>query len=281
MVVICCIPRISRRRRNWPVVRNIKDIRPYSDEERRVVFFSTINGWVSWVYFRNTVIESEDYVYGKWENKGTWQYARAIKTMALTILYYTVLDIPILAFINQQVNGHWKNCENIFLRHSNSLKYLIFRYHAFKNRPYAGTEFVMRCEPEFDNPYDRYAVKVVAPPPQEIRTILDMETRPPPRRQWVRDVAGCTVGRVPRSFCKLIWRGLQVTNTLSKAECIYTGDIIQDGSMRGGGPKLTCAYILTLTRAAHLPDVVHHLHMAANIPSDDIFCWSWKYFFCW
>ena len=57
----------------------------------------------------------------------------------------------------------------------------------------------MLCIREPQNVYDRYAVKIVIPPRQELSpNILDEETRGEPRRQLVRDIAGKAVGCVPR-----------------------------------------------------------------------------------
>ena len=45
------------------------------------------------------------------------------------------------------------------------------------------------------NVYDRYAVKIVIPPIQELQPdILDEEPRGEPRKQLVCDIAGKTVG---------------------------------------------------------------------------------------
>lgn len=53
--------------------------------------------------------------------------------------------------------------------------------------------------------YDKYAVKIAIPPRQELSPdILDEETRGEPRRQLVRDIAGKTVGRVPRDISQII-----------------------------------------------------------------------------
>ena len=53
--------------------------------------------------------------------------------------------------------------------------------------------------------YDKYAVKIAIPPIQELSPdILDEETRGEPRRQLVRDIAGKTVGRVPRDISQII-----------------------------------------------------------------------------
>ena len=72
-------------------------------------------------------------------------------------------------------------------------------YHHFRIRPLTGSRMKMLCIREPQNVYDRYAVKIVIPPRQELSpNILDEETRGEPRRQLVRDIAGKAVGCVLR-----------------------------------------------------------------------------------
>ena len=60
------------------------------------------------------------------------------------------------------------------------------------------------------NVYDRYAVKIVIPPIQELQPdILDEVPRGEPRKQLVRDIAGKTVGRVPGDISQIISEGIR------------------------------------------------------------------------
>ena len=68
-------------------------------------------------------------------------------------------------------------------------------YHHFCIRPLTGTRMKMLCIREPQNVYDRYAVKIVIPPIEELPPgILDKETKGKLRRQLVRDIAGKIVG---------------------------------------------------------------------------------------
>ena len=87
-------------------------------------------------------------------------------------------------------------------------------------RPFKGTEFVMTVQAETDNPYDKFACLVKAPGitslPTRIWDLLTRESKSTSGRQSVREVAGATVGRVPKDLCKILSRGIQITRTCVK-----------------------------------------------------------------
>ena len=93
---------------------------------------------------------------------------------------------------------------------------------------------------EPQNVYDRYAVRIVIPPMQELSPdILNKETRGEPRRQLVRDIAGKTVGRVPRNISEIISEGIRA-GQIRKNQVIFTGLI--NGPVMGGGVISMGAY---------------------------------------
>ena len=105
------------------------------------------------------------------------------------------------------------------------------------------------------------------------------ETRGPPNMQRVVDVAGQTIGRVPANLSAFIKTNLNLHNLL-KVKAFFTGHIIHGGVMRGGGPKLECAYVLTYPRNAPYQDMFHDLFHHCRIPSSNLFCWSVWYNKC-
>ena len=115
-------------------------------------------------------------------------------------------------------------------------------YHHFRIRPLTGSLMKMLCIRESQNVYDRYAVKIVIPPIQELsHDILDEETRGEPRRQFVRDIVGKTVGRVPRDISQIISEGIR-TGQIRRSQAIFTGIIKHEGPVLGGGVILIGAY---------------------------------------
>ena len=115
-------------------------------------------------------------------------------------------------------------------------------YHHFRIRPLTGSRMKMLRIREPQNVYDRYALKIVIPPRQELSPdILDEETRGEPRRQLVRDIAGKTVGRVLRDISQIISEGIR-TGQIRKSQVIFTGIIKHEGLVLGGGVILMGAY---------------------------------------
>ena len=112
-------------------------------------------------------------------------------------------------------------------------------YHHFHNRPLVGAEMLLSLIREPNNRYDRHAVKVVAPPIDQIRPAFRNAITRERDGQRVGDVAGKCIGRVPAHLSKLISNGL-LSGDIDKCEVIFTGKIIHDG-----GPKLSMAYFIT------------------------------------
>lgn len=102
----------------------------------------------------------------------------------------------------------------------------------------------MKCIPEIDNPYDRWAVQVKAPDLQDLPVeIWDRPTREDGSER-VRDIAGQIIGRVPRYVCNVIHIGMMVHRNILNAGCVFTGNIIDGGPVPGGGPALEAMYLL-------------------------------------
>ena len=132
----------------------------------------------------------------------------------------------------------------------------------------------MECIPEPENHHDRQAVCVVAPPLAAIpRSLHHRDTRPPPQQQTVQDIASATIGRVPSGLCSFFSVGLTANHYIERVEAVYTGHMLHDGPVRGGGPKLQCAYIITFSQHAPVVRLLDYLHYRRQIASDDIFCW--------
>ena len=113
-------------------------------------------------------------------------------------------------------------------------------YHHFHIQPLTGSQMKMLRIREPQNVYDRYAVRIVIPPMQELSPdILNKETRGEPRRQLVRDIAGKTVGRVPRNISEIISEGIRA-GQIRKNQVIFTGLI--NGPVMGGGVISMGAY---------------------------------------
>ena len=114
--------------------------------------------------------------------------------------------------------------------------------HHFRILPLTGSRMKMLCIREPQNVYDRYAVKIAIPPRQELSPdILDKETRGEPRRQLARDIAGKTVGRVPRYISQIISEGIR-TGQIRRSQVIFTGIIKHEGPVLGGGVILMGTY---------------------------------------
>ena len=119
------------------------------------------------------------------------------------------------------------------------------RYHIFCRRPFDHPAFIMKCEPERNNPYDLHAIVVPAPTMAGLPvTLRNLETRPGPRRQTVQHVAGQPLGRMPTTLCRYVFSWIDNGSILS-AEAFYTGHITNDGPVRGAGPKSECAFVFT------------------------------------
>ena len=115
-------------------------------------------------------------------------------------------------------------------------------YHHFRIRPLTGSRMKMLCIREPQNVYDRYAVKIVIPLRQELSPdILDEETSGEPRRQLVHDIAGKTVGCVPRDISQIISEGIR-TGQIRRSQVIFTGIVKHEGPVLGGGVILMGAY---------------------------------------
>ena len=137
--------------------------------------------------------------------------------------------------------------------------YKISGYHHFHNRPLIGTPMLMKCVREPENRFDRFSVKVIAPTLDDIHFQYHHdETRPYPRRQLVSDVAGKMIGRVPSKICKVLSTNIENGNIIH-CHAIFTGNIIHDGPIIGGGPKLECFYILQIVNSEILAKVKEEL----------------------
>ena len=119
----------------------------------------------------------------------------------------------------------------------------IVGYHHFYVRPLVGTKMILNLVREPENPYEKGAIKVVIPDLNDLPfDIRDDETRPLPRLQMVRDIAGETVGRVPGKISKTISKHIDNLNIIH-AHAVYTGNITHSPRY---GPKLGCAYLLEI-----------------------------------
>lgn len=94
----------------------------------------------------------------------------------------------------------------------------------------------------------------------------DATTRQQPI-QRVRDVADMDLGRVPLGLSQVISQGFQ-HGYIASGVAFYTGHVLQDGPMRGGGPKLQAAYLLEMTQA-HLFSTADDIHV--HLRNDNIF----------
>lgn len=127
---------------------------------------------------------------------------------------------------------NWTNVVTVFDK--------ITGYHFFRNMPLIGALMPLYLVREPDNRYDRHALKVLAVSLNEIdRELWDLETG----RKIVREVAGKCIGRVPAYMSQIFSHGIE-TGNIQTIDAFYTGHLIQDGPVAGGGPKLSCVYFL-------------------------------------
>ena len=120
--------------------------------------------------------------------------------------------------------------------------YTIKGYHHFRNHPLVGTQMLLKCIPEPNNTFNRFAVKVVAPNAQELpNDILNLTTREGINRQTVSDIAGKTIGRVPSDMTQILSEGLD-NGDIIRAHAVYYGQMHYGGPIAGGGPALKCLY---------------------------------------
>lgn len=92
-----------------------------------------------------------------------------------------------------------------------------YRYHEYRRSP--GVGGTLNCTPEPGNRHDMHAVVV-------------------------KDLDGVTIGHVPRNICNVISTCLNIHHILVHAKAFYTGGIVNDGPVQGGGQKLPCIYLL-------------------------------------
>jgi len=92
-----------------------------------------------------------------------------------------------------------------------------YRYHVYRQR--LGVGGTLNCTPEPGNKNDMHAVVVT-------------------------DLDGVTIGHVPRNICNVISTCLNIHHILVHAKAFYTGGIVNDGPVQGGGRKLPCIYML-------------------------------------
>lgn len=85
----------------------------------------------------------------------------------------------------------------------------------------------------------------------------------------VKTHEGATIGHVPRNICGIISTGIRVHHILTRTVCVYTGGLIHDGPIRGGGVKLPCIYLLYFVNSDALQRV--GLRIKEYIPDDCLF----------
>ena len=128
---------------------------------------------------------------------------------------------------------------------------------------------ILTCHPESGNRFGRNAVLVKCPPLNELpQAIWDSETRgreSRSARQTVREIAGQRIGRVPKQISRVISEGLR-EGWVKRAAVVHIGGFIHDGSVRGGGPKLKCVYMLYIQPSSRVPQVAASLkpHVDTN-----------------
>jgi hypothetical protein len=124
------------------------------------------------------------------------------------------------------------------------LHLLFCRYQHFR-RSQAGIHNILTCVPESSNIYDRWAVTAV------------------------QDDMGNVIGRVPKNICNIISISQSVHHTLVRAICIYTGEMLHDPPVEGGGPKLKCVYLVEFLPNVNLQSIAEQLNR--HLEDDDFF----------
>lgn len=66
----------------------------------------------------------------------------------------------------------------------------------------------------------------------------------------VKDSDGNVIGRVPKDICNVISIQDLVHHSVVRAHCIFTGEMVMDGPIVGGGPR----------QNVNLPTIAEHLH---------------------
>lgn len=103
---------------------------------------------------------------------------------------------------------------------------------------------MMDCEPEVGNAFDRHAVLVKKPD-------------------------GTVVGRMPREVAGILNPALQEGRVI-RINCIYSGRMVHDGPVVGGGPKLDVLYIIKTERTEHMR-IADALHGEGRVAGLDMF----------
>ena len=103
-----------------------------------------------------------------------------------------------------------------------------------------------RCPPCFgnrrNNRFDAFAVLVKMPTSEMSAAAEQLQNVD---GITAATLAGKTVGRVSKHLYNVLWSGM-THGWLNQIKCIYTGQIIQGGPVQGGGPMLSCAYVLDI-----------------------------------
>ena len=70
------------------------------------------------------------------------------------------------------------------------------------------------------------------------------------------------------TICLYVWP----EGTFHVCKAFYTGHIIHDASVGGGGPKLECAYLIDYYDSAPYSCMLHHLHQNCGVFSYNTYC---------
>ena len=76
----------------------------------------------------------------------------------------------------------------------------------------------------------------------------------------VKDSDGNVIGRVPKDICNVISIQDLVHHSVVRAHCIFTGEMVMDGPIVGGGPKLKCVYLVEYRQNVNILTIAEHLH---------------------
>ena len=115
----------------------------------------------------------------------------------------------------------------------------------------------MKLLVEPDNPVDECALRVQVPEVAEVHRL---------HQTGVSSVAGRCVGHVPLKLSRIIAPRMASTQ-IYNLTVFYTGRIANHGPVRGGGPKLTACYRITL----HQYEDFLALLATTGVTSDDVF----------